>query len=188
MKSTDLRDPLARTPGRVRAPAGVASVPAGVAAVAAVAALAAVLVATPVTSPSPAAQAQARDQTAGSEQAVKETVHDFHDALAAGDSARALELLHSEVRVFESGHAETYSEYRSGHLGADMEFSAATERELVSEEVRMSPGGDAALYLGEHTMTGTFRDREIDAHGTETMVLVDADGRWRILHIHWSSR
>ena len=131
----------------------------------------------------------ARAQTPDADQSVKETVHAFHEALAAGDSARALDLLHPDVRVYESGHAETFSEYRSGHLGADMAFAAGTEREVLSEEITRSPGGDGALYLSTYRVTGTFRDREIDSHGTETMVLVPAaDGRWRILHIHWSSR
>lgn len=135
------------------------------------------------------AASAAEAQTADAGQAVKETVHAFHDALAAGDSARALELLHSDVRVYESGHAETFTEYRSGHLSADMAFAAGTERELLSEEITLSPGGDGALYLGTYRTTGTFRDREVDSHGTETMVLVPgADGGWRILHIHWSSR
>ena len=128
-------------------------------------------------------------QSPGAEQAVKQTVHAFHDALAAGDSARALDLLHPDVRVYESGHAETFSEYRSGHLSADMRFSAATERELLSEEVTLAPGGDGALYLSTYQMRGRVGDREIDVHGTETMVLVPgSDGSWRILHIHWSSR
>lgn len=117
---------------------------------------------------------------------VKAVVHAFHGALAAGDSARALELLHPDVRVFEGGHAETLSEYRAGHLAADMAFSGSVERAVVSESV--SGRGDRALYLSEYRMTGTFRDEEIDARGTETMVLVRTGDGWRIRHIHWSSR
>ncbi len=118
---------------------------------------------------------------------VAAAVHAFHDALAAGDSARALALLHSDVQVFESGHAEDLEEYRSGHLGADMEFAASTERELLAEEVSRLDGR-LALYLSEYRMTGSFRGREIDGHGTETMLLVRSAEGWRIRHIHWSSR
>ncbi len=35
-------------------------------------------------------------------------------------------------------------------------------------------------------MHGTFRDREIDVHGTETIVLQGTQEGWQILHIHWS--
>lgn len=117
---------------------------------------------------------------------VKAVVHAFHGALAAGDSAGALELLHPEVRVFEGGHAETLSEYRAGHLAVDMEFSRSVDRDVVSESV--SGGGGRALYLSEDRTTGTFRGEDVDARGTETMVLVRTAAGWRIRHIHWSSR
>lgn len=128
-------------------------------------------------------------QAAGSEapaDSVEAVVHAFHEALAAGDSAAALELLHPEVTVYEGGHAETLSEYRSGHLAADMSFSAAVDREILSERAFGDDGW--AVYLSEYRMAGTFRGKEVDAQGTETMVLVRTDAGWRIRHIHWSSR
>lgn len=117
---------------------------------------------------------------------VKATVYAFHDALAAGDSTAALALLHPEVRVYEGGHAESLSEYRAGHLAADMEFSAATERDVLSEHV--FGGDDQAVYLSEYRMAGSFRGERVETHGTETMVLARTDEGWRIRHIHWSSR
>lgn len=118
--------------------------------------------------------------------AVKAAVHAFHDALAAGDSSRALELLDPEVRVYEGGHAETLAEYRSGHLAADMEFSAAVDREVLDEQVFGGTG--RAVYLSEHRMVGTFRGEDVEARGTETMALLWTAEGWRIRHIHWSSR
>ncbi len=118
--------------------------------------------------------------------AVKAAVGAFHDALAAGDSARALELLHPDVRVFEGGHAETLAQYRSGHLAADMTFSAAVERQVLEE--RVFGGGGRAVYLSEYRMAGTFRGEEVDARGAETIVLLRTPAGWRIRHIHWSSR
>lgn len=118
--------------------------------------------------------------------AVKAAVREFHDALADGDSARALELLHPNVRIFEGGHAETLAEYRSGHLAADMEFSSAVERKIVHEQV--FGGSRRTAYLSEYHMTGTFRGEDVEAHGTETMVLLRTADGWRIRHIHWSSR
>lgn len=130
------------------------------------------------------AQSTAADTVEAS--AVRTTVHAFHDALAAGDSAAALELLHPDVRVFEGGHAETLAEYRAGHLGADMAFSSSVERKLLTESV--SAEGDRALYLGTYRMAGTFRGRDLRLLGTETMVLTRTADGWRIRHIHWSSR
>jgi ketosteroid isomerase-like protein len=113
-------------------------------------------------------------------------VWDFHRALASGDSARVIELLHPEALIYEAGHPETVDEYRAGHLAADIAFAAAVEREVVREHVR--PLGQAVLYLAETRARGTFRGRNIDSRGVETVVLIPSDGAWRIAHVHWSSR
>lgn len=120
------------------------------------------------------------------EAGVRAVVQAFGDALAAGDSTAALALLHPDLVVYESGHAETLAEYRSGHLAADIEFASAVAFETLDEDLALFPG--AALYTSRYTAKGTFRGREIDAHGVETIVLVPTDGGWRIRHIHWSSR
>lgn len=119
------------------------------------------------------------------EQAVRAVVDGFSRALAAGDSARALSYLHPEVVVYEGGHAETLQQYRSGHLRADVAFLQSVTQETTRS--RVAVGTDLALYLSEYTSKGTFRGREIDSHGTETMVLARTPEGWKIRHIHWSS-
>lgn len=121
------------------------------------------------------------------EEAVRDVAGQLHEALSSGDSARVLELLADDVRVYESGHAETRAEYRAGHLGVDIEFAGGTEREVLSEHVRI-PDDDMALYLAEYRVTGTFRGEQVDSGGTETLVLERRPDGWRIVHIHWSSR
>lgn len=121
------------------------------------------------------------------EEAVRRVAGQLHEALSAGDSARVLDLLAGDVRVYESGHAETRAEYRAGHLGIDIEFAGGTERTVLSERVRTS-GDDMALYLAEYRATGTFRGEQIDSRGTETLVMERGPDGWRIVHIHWSSR
>lgn len=120
------------------------------------------------------------------EQAVRQVVADFHAALAAGDSVSALGLLHPDVRIYEGGHAETREQYRSGHIRGDIAFLQAIESETTWEQVVLD--GDLAIYMSEDRKTGTYRDREIDSHGTETIALVRTPDGWRIRHIHWSSR
>jgi ketosteroid isomerase-like protein len=129
---------------------------------------------------------EAQQPTAAAEAEVLDAVHGFHDALAAFDSTAALRHLHPEVVIYEGGHAETLDEYRGGHLPADMAFATGTLRERTAESVRL--WGEQALYTSESHTTGRWRDRDIDARGTETMVLVRTPDGWRILHIHWSSR
>ncbi len=114
-------------------------------------------------------------------------VHAFHAALEQGDSTAALVLLDPCVVVFESGGAEmSREEFAAHHLGADMQFAAATEREIT--DMNSETHGDMAIVITRSTVSGTFRDREINSRGTETMVLRRSDGEWRIVHIHWSSR
>ena len=127
--------------------------------------------------------AQATDVAREAE--VRSVVDAFHAGLAAGDSTAALQSLHADIVIYESGHAETLSEYRSRHLGSDIAFSSATRREVTSESI--SVWGDQALYLGESRTRGQFRGREIDSRGTETAVLIRTPAGWRIRHLHWSS-
>lgn len=134
-----------------------------------------------------APEASAQQGDTASDEAVRRVAGQLHRALSSGDSARVLELLAEDVRVYESGHAETRAEYRAGHLGVDIEFSRGTDREVLSEHVRI-PGDDLALYMAEYRTTGTFRGEEIDGRGTETLVMEHGQQGWRIVHIHWSSR
>ena len=116
-----------------------------------------------------------------------QVVQAFHAALASGDSATALSLMIEDAVVFEAGGAEmSRHEYRSHHLGADIEFSMATSREVV--EQRSGVDGDVAWVLTRSATSGTFRERAIDVVGVETMILVWTEDRWKIAHIHWSSR
>lgn len=135
--------------------------------------------------------ADGRAQSTSPEAAVREVAHELHDALARGDSAAVLDLLADGVRVYEGGHAETRSEYRAGHLAADIEFVGGMDRRTLAEHVRTSGNrvGDMALYLSEYRMTGTFRGEAVDTRGTETLVMQRvSEGGWRIVHVHWSSR
>lgn len=142
---------------------------------AAPAALAAQGGATPPSAPAPSPEAE-----------VREVVEAFGRALAAADSTAALGYLHPDVVVYEGGHAETLEEYRSHHLGHDIAFLQATEQATTREQVTVS--GDVALSLRESATRGRYRDREVNALGTETLVLVRTPEGWKIRHIHWSSR
>jgi len=111
----------------------------------------------------------------------------FHEALASGDSSQALALLAPDVLIYENGAVETSrDEYRSHHLPADMAFAAGTTREVLAQSGDQS--ADVAWLTSSTVTRGTFRGREIDSRGTETMLLRQTAEGWRITHIHWSSR
>jgi ketosteroid isomerase-like protein len=44
-----------------------------------------------------------------------------------------------------------------------------------------------AWVASEGRTTGTYKGKELDLLTTETMILRQVGGRWRIVHIHWSS-
>ncbi|MGB6336115.1 MAG: nuclear transport factor 2 family protein [Thermoanaerobaculia bacterium] len=116
-----------------------------------------------------------------------ETVAAFHQALATGDQHAVLDLLAPQVIVFESGGGEqTRDEYASHHLDADMEFAGVTTRKVVGQIE--GEDGQTGWVLTRSETSGTFRDKEIESSGVETVILRRGEKGWRIVHIHWSSR
>ncbi len=117
--------------------------------------------------------------------AVATVVNNFHRALSAGDSVKALAPLDSAVVILESGDEERLPEYRAHHLAADIEFSRAIK--ATSSPIRVSVRGDVAWATSTSTTVGVFRGRAINSAGAELMVLARVNGGWRIVAIHWSS-
>ena len=123
----------------------------------------------------------------GDSAAVALVVSSFHAAMERGDSLAAMAMLAPDVEVLESGGIEDRAEFRAHHLAADIEFARAVAQ--VRTPLRVKVQGDVAWTSGTSTSTGTFRGREINSAGAESMVLArGADGRWMIRSIHWSSR
>lgn len=116
--------------------------------------------------------------------AVRQVLTDFHAALSAGDSVKALAQLAPQVRILEGGGIETLEEYRSHHLPGDMRFAAAVTREVG--EVSVQVMGDVAWAYSTNTTKGEMRGREIDSRGAELAVLVRIEGVWKIAAIQWS--
>ena len=141
----------------------------------------ALFVLVPVTATGVHAQATTVDTV---EVAVRRAVEGFGQALASGDSAAALVLLHPDVVIYEGGHAENREQYRSGHLSNDIAFAASVSRKTIDDDVMI--WGDVAVYTSRNRSVGRFRNRDIDRSGTETIVLVRTPAGWRIRHIHWS--
>lgn len=119
--------------------------------------------------------------------AVIAVVTAFHAAMERGDSLAAMSLLAADVEVLESGGLEDRAEFRAHHLPADIEFARAVKQVRGAMKVKVL--GDVAWTTATSTSIGTFRGRDVNSSGAESMVLTrDADGRWLIRSIHWSSR
>ncbi len=110
----------------------------------------------------------------------------FHDALAAGRVDTAASLLAEDALIVESGGAErTRAEYVAHHLAADVAFAAQVTRSVVRRTNGRS--GKLAWVATESHSAGSFKGKAVDVNSTETAVLKREGGRWRLVHLHWSS-
>ncbi len=115
-----------------------------------------------------------------------ETVRQFHQALQQCDGKTALRLLAKDVVIYESGGAElSRQEYAGHHMPLDMEFSKNMKRVVTAQTVQKA--GDTAIVFSESSTRGTFKDKEYNLLGKETIVLKRMEKHWKITHIHWSS-
>jgi ketosteroid isomerase-like protein len=135
--------------------------------------------------PTPAHGQHAHAGTADSA-AVLHVIHQFHNALVAGDSATVLRLLRDDAVILETGDIETKQEYRSHHLPSDIAFARAVPRE--TGPVRVSVHGDVAWASSTSIARGRYRDRDVNSQSAELVVLQRSGDGWVISAIHWSSR
>jgi len=119
--------------------------------------------------------------------AVARVVARFRDAISAGDSATALSMLSPDVLVLESGDVETFAQYRTHHLGADIAFARAVPG--VHSALAVQVAGSAAWVTSTSVTQGTFQGRAVNSAGAELMVLTRSTqaAPWLIRAIHWSS-
>lgn len=111
----------------------------------------------------------------------------LHAALVAGDESAVRQLLAENVLIYESGGVEaSLEEYAQHHMHADMTFMKSVQREILNRQV--FDGGDQAVVTTRARLTGSYKDRPVDVDSTETLVLAQAQGTWKVTHIHWSSR
>lgn len=117
----------------------------------------------------------------------KAVVEAFHLALHDGKRARVLEMLSPNVVIYEGGGTQrSRAEYASHHLESDLAFSAAIHRKKVDVHERV--GDDIAWVITRSVLRGTFRKKKLHLEQTETIVLEKSEGKWVIVHAHWSSR
>jgi ketosteroid isomerase-like protein len=117
---------------------------------------------------------------------VAALVADFHGALEAADSTKALSLLSPDAVIVESGSVESLADYRAHHLPADIAFARAIKAQRAGRAVTIS--GDVAYSVATSTTKGTFNERAVHTLGAELIVARRVDGAWRIAAIHWSSK
>lgn len=118
--------------------------------------------------------------------AVVSTVQQFHGALSAGDSSRAVAMLSNDVVVLESGAIQTRAEYLSHHLGADMKASKGSKATRTVVQVQIM--GEAAFVVSKTVTPPSGADNATGSEMAELMVLAKTASGWSIRAVHWSSR
>ena len=118
--------------------------------------------------------------------AAVSAVEQFHAALAAADSARAVSLLADDVVIMESGAIQTRAEYLGGHLAADMKGSAGPRGERTV--TKASVVGGAAYVVSKTVTPPSGAQGSTGSELAELMVLSSTATGWKIRAVHWSSR
>jgi ketosteroid isomerase-like protein len=108
------------------------------------------------------------------------------DAIATGDINSLRSVVAPDVLIFESGGVESsLDEYEGHHMPADMAFMKAMQREVISRQVLDS--GESATVVTRSRIHGMYKDQNVDRKSTETLVMRNEGGLWKVIHIHWSS-
>ena len=111
----------------------------------------------------------------------------LHDAMSAGDAARVQNLLDPKVLILEGGNVErSLKEYAAHHLPADLKFMKGVTYKL--ERQTGDSSGDFAWVASEAALSGSSDGKPLALVSTETLVLKNVGGSWKVVHIHWSSK
>lgn len=126
------------------------------------------------------------EQLQAAQLSPEQVVDDFHRRLAEGWKQGAEAHLDPQLLLFEQGYIEgSRQSYAGGQLYSDMVFAAATQRRLLHR--RSGTEGKAAWVLSQLRVRGQVGGQQIDLETTETALLHQVEGRWRIQHLHWSA-
>lgn len=121
----------------------------------------------------------------GTDTPVAQVVVKFHQALKSGDKQQARALLADDVTIYEGGSVErSADEYQQHHMAADMAYLA--QMQVTTLEHQVSINGETAISIARSHTKGTYKGKERDHQGMETIVLQLQGGQWKIKHIHWS--
>lgn len=132
-------------------------------------------------------------QSAGSAQPaaaaeVEAWLAGYDAAFNAKDLDRLATFYHPEVTIYEGGGIDRgWADYRDRHLGPELRQFQNLQFSHGNTAVRML-GPDAAYATSEYSLKAKMGERDIDAQGLETLVLVREAGAWKIRHSHTSSR
>ena len=117
--------------------------------------------------------------------AVRAAVESYNRAFVQKDLAALKGLLAPDIILYEhSVRNDGLDDVWDNHLKPEVQaFEGATAE---FSDVRVWVQGDVALVARQYRIKATMNGRAIDAKGNETMGWARRDGRWMVVHIHYS--
>jgi uncharacterized protein (TIGR02246 family) len=125
----------------------------------------------------------------GEEQKITDWLAGYDAALVGKDLDKLATFYHPDATIVEgAGVNNGWADYRDNHLGPELKAFEGLEFAHSNRKVHML--GDRAAYVtSQYTIKAKLKEREIDAEGRETLVLIKMpDNTWKIRHSHTSSR
>ena len=121
---------------------------------------------------------------------IKQFLTSYDAAFNAKSLDRLATLYHPDVTIFEGGGVNRgWADYRDHHLGPEMaEFQKVSFAHTNIVVTALGADRKTAYVTSEYSLKAQMKEREIDASGLETLILLKEVGAWRIRHSHTSSR
>lgn len=121
---------------------------------------------------------------------IKQLLTSYDEAFNAKSMDRLAAFYHPDVTIFEGGGVNRgWADYRDHHLGPEMaEFQKVLFAHTNVVVAALGADRKTAYVTSEYSLKAQIKEREIDASGLETLILLKEDGRWRIRHSHTSGR
>jgi uncharacterized protein (TIGR02246 family) len=135
------------------------------------------------------AAAAVQESRAASDAAdIEAWLKDYDAAFNAKDLDALAAFYHPDVTIYEGGGVNNgWADYRDHHLGPELkEFE---NLELAHRDMKVTVlGGQSAYATARYSLMAKMGERDIDAEGLATYVLVKDNDGWKIRHSHTSSR
>jgi ketosteroid isomerase-like protein len=119
------------------------------------------------------------------EDAVRKAVAAYDQAVAKKDVHTVRAMLAPEMLLYEhSVRNDGAKDAFENHLKSEILQGDGLQLSFYDLRVTASPG--LALITRQYRVEGKFEGKAVDSKGNETQVWEKKDGRWQIIHIHYS--
>ena len=119
------------------------------------------------------------------EDSVRKALSAYDQAVAKKDVETVRTLLATEMLLYEhSVRNDGAKDAFENHLKP--EILEAEGLQLSFSDLRVTANSGLALVTRQYQVKGTFQGKAVDSSGNETQVWKQIDGRWKLIHIHYS--